>query len=137
MSNFSSSQHRISFYKLLTPGDKTLLGILIIATILSFIFLGLPLKGESGTSVEIRGDNNFLEQWSLRGKHRIIVPGSLGDTFIDIENGSVHVHSSPCPAKTCIKMGKKSRSGEIIVCVPNKVIIIIHGGKNELDGITQ
>ena len=137
MSNSFSPQHKINLKKLLTPGDKTLIGILIIATVLSFIFLGLPAKGEWGTSVEIRGDNSFREEWSLRGTHCITVSGPLGNTVIEIDDGSVHVHSSPCPAKTCIKMGKKNRSGEIIVCVPNKVIIIIHGGESELDGITQ
>ncbi|HOQ67411.1 MAG TPA: NusG domain II-containing protein [Candidatus Atribacteria bacterium] len=53
----------------------------------------------------------------------ISLDGPLGETIVEIKGGKVWVSSSPCPDKTCIKMGKIPDNGGFIACLPNRIII--------------
>lgn len=54
-----------------------------------------------------------------------------------IENGEVWMEEADCPDKLCISQGKISRTGQTIICLPNKTMVTIKGGKSEYDGIAQ
>lgn len=63
--------------------------------------------------------------------------GPLGETVVAIEDGGVHVVSSPCPEKICISMGTIHRPGTWIACLPNGLFIRIEGeDAEELDAGT-
>lgn len=49
--------------------------------------------------------------------------GPLGETTVAIKNGKTWVIFSPCPDKTCIKMGKIPDDTDFIACVPNQIVI--------------
>lgn len=69
------------------------------------------------------------------GHHSI--HGPLGATLIETGEGSVRVTSSPCPNHICVKMGKISRNGQTLLCVPNHVSIEVSGGGEPgVDGVT-
>lgn len=53
--------------------------------------------------------------------------GPLGLTRLEIGNGSARVTASPCPYKVCIGMGKIGREGEIVACVPNRLLLQVVG----------
>ena len=76
-----------------------------------------------------------MGRFPLRGKENISAQGPLGTTHIRIAEGKVWVVDSPCPHKLCMKMGKKGRAGEVIVCVPNRVIVRVEG-RRDFDSIT-
>ncbi|NIQ96240.1 MAG: NusG domain II-containing protein, partial [Desulfuromonadales bacterium] len=46
---------------------------------------------------------------------------------LEIENGTARIVDSPCPYKVCISMGEISRRGEIIACVPNRLLVQVAG----------
>ena len=57
--------------------------------------------------------------------------------IISIQNKSVYMKYSDCKNQICVNTGKISRAGEIIVCLPNYVIVEIigngeGGGENEV-----
>ena len=53
-----------------------------------------------------------------------------------ISNGEAYIEEASCPDNICVKSGKVSLEGQTIVCLPNKVVISIEGGKSSgLDGI--
>ncbi len=76
-----------------------------------------------------------MGRYPLNGEREISAPGPLGKTHIKIAGGKVWVVDSPCPHKLCVKMGKRGRAGEVIVCVPNRVIVRVEG-RREFDTIT-
>jgi hypothetical protein len=67
----------------------------------------------------------------LDGARRVSVPGPLGDTVVEIAEGSARVLSSPCAEKTCVKSGRISRPGQWIACLPNRVFVEIRGRSRE------
>ena len=54
---------------------------------------------------------------------------------IAVSDGSISVTYADCPDKTCVKTGKISKSGSVICCLPNKMIIRIVGS-SETDVIS-
>ncbi len=66
----------------------------------------------------------------LKGGERFEVQGPLGKSVFEYVKGKgVHMISSPCPDKLCIKQGFINKVGESIVCLPNRVVITWEGRK--------
>ena len=65
---------------------------------------------------------------------RVELNGPLGVTVVEIKNGAARIVSSPCAKKICIHMGDARRSGDLLACVPNHLIINIEGRKDEEGG---
>ncbi len=60
-----------------------------------------------------------------------------GHNKVVIAGGEVWMESADCPDKLCVGRGRISRSGQTIICLPNKVMVTIKGGKSEYDGVAQ
>jgi hypothetical protein len=65
--------------------------------------------------------------------------GELGMSDIVIDTHGVHFVSSPCTGKQCILAGTKHHPGDIIACVPNRILVSIRGSNpgEGYDGIVQ
>lgn len=57
--------------------------------------------------------------------------------LIKIENGKIWVEETDCPNRICKKMGKQNAPGEIIVCVPYRLLIQISGEKKSIEATTR
>ncbi|PWM47482.1 MAG: hypothetical protein DBX47_00680 [Clostridiales bacterium] len=55
---------------------------------------------------------------------------------IVVKNGKIHFENALCPDKSCEKTGEIYRSGQSIICIPNRLVIRIDG-ESEVDGIAQ
>lgn len=60
-----------------------------------------------------------------------------GHNKVVIAGGEVWMDSADCPDKLCVGQGRISRSGQTIICLPNKVMVTIKGVKSEYDGVAQ
>ncbi len=60
-----------------------------------------------------------------------------GHNKVVIADGEAWMESADCPDKLCISQGKISRTGQTIICLPNKTMVTIKGGKSEYDGVAQ
>lgn len=75
-------------------------------------------------SVEIDTPNVKIIHPLYKNK-QIPVQGSTGKVIVEIKNHKVHIISSNCPDKTCIKTGFISNPGPMILCAPNRVLVRI------------
>lgn len=78
----------------------------------------------------------MIKELPLDRETTVNVEGPLGTTVVKVEEGKARIISSPCPRKLCIRMGSISKAGEMVVCVPNKVVVRIKG-KQEIDAVTE
>ncbi len=106
--------------------------VVLILVLFSTILLIPKKKGEN---VEIYVDGRPKFVYPLNIEKTIMVKGRLGESIVEIRRGKVRMEESACPLKLCVKQGYISKQGEEIICVPNRVIIRIIGGK--LDCITK
>ncbi len=55
------------------------------------------------------------------------INGAIGVTRIEVRGGRVRVLSSPCPRQACRHGGWIGSAGEMLVCLPNQVVIRLPG----------
>ena len=109
----------------LTLADKILILVLLLVSLGSFPLVRMMTT--PGNQAQIETDGSVYEIVSLRQERTISVPGPLGNTSVHVRDGAVFVTDSPCLNKICVKTGHISRSGELIACVPNKVVVRVIG----------
>lgn len=62
--------------------------------------------------------------------------GPVGKTLVRVAGRTAWVVESDCPEKRCVRQGRIGRAGQLVVCVPNRVVVRLVG-RGELDGITR
>lgn len=55
-------------------------------------------------------------------------PLNGGTNTLVIEDGYAYLSEATCPDKICVQMGKIHLNGQLIVCLPNEVIVTVEGG---------
>jgi len=86
-----------------------------------------------GQQAVILVDNNEVKTLPLEAsgeKRDLTVQGVRGESIIRVDGSYISFIASACPDKLCIKMGAKSRPGEVLVCLPNRVVIRIEGNEH-------
>lgn len=108
----------------LTRFDRYL--VLIIALLVGVTFM-LPFGKEPGERIVVEADNRTVFTAPLDDARRFDIEGPLGITQMEIGHGAVWVLNSPCPQKICIGLGKAHRAGDLLACVPNRIVVRIEG----------
>ncbi len=98
-------------------GDFIAIGIVLIAAAL--IFLSIYLFSSPSVTVKITEDNEVVYEGEISTDKKI----TLKNNTVVIENGEVFMEKSNCKNQICVKHKKIKRSGESIICLPNKVIV--------------
>jgi len=94
--------------------------------------------GAAAKDVNIFRGNVLVRQLSIKNNttaHR--VTGENGYIDVAVKDGSVKIVSASCKHKTCMELGAISRPGQSLVCIPNRLRVVIEGVNNfGVDGIT-
>ena len=56
---------------------------------------------------------------------------------IVIEDGAVRVEEADCPDRVCVRTGKARYDGQVIVCLPHRLIVRVVGGADGPDAVTS
>ena len=127
----SRLKNRIFSYlrKTLTRADLILIVFLVLGTLASF---SLWFRGGAGQKVIIQVDEQIVKTLSLSGENEgMVMEGAQGPFSIQIRDGKVRMTDSACPNKLCVKRGWISQEGQVICCIPNRVIIKIIADKEK------
>ena len=112
--------------------DGILLVLLISLTVFSPRFLP---AGSVGELLTVRTPDSITEI-SLDVDGRYPVSGPLGTAFLVVQKGRAHLENAPCPLKICEAMGSIDRSGQVIVCLPNRILVKV-SGPEEVDAVSR
>jgi len=124
-----------SYRLMLTWGDKLLIGGLLVLSLLSIAVVDRLAGTGSLAVVEVAGQESSRLDLSVDGQR--VIKGLLGDTIVQVREGKVRVVKSACPHKICVRTGWVSKSGNLIVCVPNRVVVRVEGeGEVDVDAVT-
>lgn len=127
---------RSSLRKMITVGDVILVIVIIAMAIFSLISIAATKRAGQWVRIEVAG--SLHQQCNLWQGQELTVNGPRGKTIIRIDAGTVQVTYSDCPDQICVKTGKIRHAGEMIVCVPNQVVVKIEGAhRPSLDVVTE
>ena len=118
---------------LVRPGDW-----LVVILGVSICVLSYSLVWQDGAAEKVivkRGGEIFAEL-DLLYDRQIDVPGPLGVTRLEVRARRVRVVSDPGPRQYCVLQGWLSRAGEVAVCAPNQVSVLVIGRKEVYDSLS-
>jgi hypothetical protein len=104
-------------------GDLLFWGCLLAILYWGWVFMSSPAGENSIAIVEIAGEARY--HWDLQHDEEYSLDEFSGAVKVQVKNGAVKIIKNNCHQQICLKMGPVSRTGEMIVCVPNKILIYI------------
>lgn len=109
--------------KLFKPGD-ILLGISLIVIGYLIFFWFKPFSGSQSKAL-IQIDNNLKYEMNLEKNQIFNLKEFNPAVVIEVRNKAIRIIQNDCDKKICLKMGFISKPGQVIVCVPKKILIYI------------
>jgi len=96
--------------------------------------------GSDAIVLEIFSENNLYATYDLPVKEpvKLRIDSQYGYNIVVIEDNEASILESDCRDQVCVKEGTIDSPGEMIVCLPNKLVVQIVGKKNlaEVDGVS-
>ncbi|WP_040379074.1 NusG domain II-containing protein [Dethiobacter alkaliphilus] len=123
--------------------------VVVVVLLVAFGLIGLQaMPAASGNRfLRVELDGEILDEIPINedGDDTIIVEFPAGEAEVEIVAGRVRVLPMPndiCPLGICSSVGWVERSGDAIVCLPNRLILTVVGGEanelwDSLDGVTK
>jgi len=104
-------------------GDIILIGGVLVLALLAFL---LFFRKDAGSRVTVQVDGVVTAVFSQQ--EDVEYPIHTRDEGLNqliIRDGQVWVEWANCPTQVCVQTGKISQAGELIVCLPHKVVVMI------------
>lgn len=116
--------------------DRKILVMLLILSILSLIFTNVIFTAHDSLIAIVEVNGQEYGRYSLAEKERKVldVQTQFGYNKIEIVNGSVRVTETDCPDRLEVRQGEIRSSGQILVCLPNRLVVWLSGNR-EVDGV--
>ncbi|MGL4253880.1 MAG: NusG domain II-containing protein [Fusobacteriaceae bacterium] len=119
-------------------------GDLLIYLFLAVFFMGVGHRGYTmedikGSKAEIYVDGKLKYVHNLQNEEKnIFVETELGGINVQLQDRKVRVTASNSPKKLIVKQGWIAKPGEVLIGIPDKVIVKIIGeGDEELDYVAK
>lgn len=118
----------------MTKGDKYLIVFIVVISLLSLLYVKKSAFNYKGKYISIQVNGKEIKKIifdkSVIGK-TIPIETEYGYNLIEIGDEKVRVIEADCPDKLDVKQGFISKTGEVIVCLPNRLVIEIKGVDDE------
>ena len=105
--------------------------VIILLAGLGLFGLMLLWLAPPGRRVVVSNGERLLYQAGLNQTAAVDLDGPLGVSRLELDARGARIVEAPCPLKICMQMGPIRRRGELIACVPNRILVQITGGPEE------
>ena len=105
--------------------DLALIGILLLLCGIGAVFFFTRADSDMRHAV-ITQDNVQLYDIPLTGHtgtEEIVITDAHGANTIRIEGETIAVVDADCPDLVCVKTGKAEKKGDVIACLPHKLLV--------------
>ena len=128
MSTKSSIKRSFGFFDALAAAF-----VLVLAALVTFGFYGQGgSDGPLTATVTLDGETIGVYPLATMGEELLLTPEGLSYPLtIRLTSDGAEVIESTCPTLECQHTGHIHRSGESIICLPNKLVIRLSGGSGE------
>lgn len=110
--------------KIFRKSDAILIAAVIVIAAACILIFKLSYSG-SGDFALITVDGEEYAELPLSDDAELDIVSPCGINHLVIQSGEVYVSHADCPNQVCVNTGKISEEGELIVCLPHKVVITI------------
>lgn len=110
--------------------DYVLIGLYVIITFVIAVIMLKPPSGQIDSYyLEIQINNEVYKRVDLPVSEETIIEidNDYGHNIISINDMDVHMTYADCHDQVCIRQGTISKVGNVIACLPSKLIVEIKG----------
>jgi len=109
--------------------------IMILPVVISFVLLcGERDEGPRAVRITTPGG---IWRYRLPATRVLRFEGSAGPFFLELDGGVVRIRETHCPDKLCQEMGPLHKTGQVMICVPQRIEIRLEGGEPEVDAVCR
>ncbi|KYO64782.1 NusG domain II-containing protein [Thermovenabulum gondwanense] len=123
-----------------TKGDKILIAVVLFFSVFTLIIFYTYGMDNNPTYAVIEVNGKFFQKISLGSNGpqlKVEVPGIMGVSVVEIDKNRVRMLESPCKDQLCVQQGWIEKGGEMIVCLPNRVVVkVLKEKKDDMDGVS-
>lgn len=119
----------------MSANDIKLIIWLILFILLLYALLNLFTLNKA-TSALVYYKNKLVETIDLKTNAKYTVTGYNGDVILEVKDSKIRVIKETSPLHICALQGFVSKSNQVLVCLPNQIVIKITGD-NKIDSIVK
>jgi len=118
--------------------DFIMAGVVLAISCIFFLLGSAGALHSQGGMVGVYRENEKLASYPLSENRRESFPApDGGSNVLMIEDGEVYMEEADCPDRLCVKQGRISGTGQAIVCLPHRLVVVIEEGEEPaLDAVT-
>lgn len=122
--------------------DIVLIMVYLVISISGAIYFtidGLSVhSGKKEVVISVKNEEYMRVELPVDGQKEVAIDTDLGHNIVIMDGNSVRVEYSDCKDQICVHQGEISAPKEMIVCLPNKLVVEIVGvEKQEVDQIAK
>jgi hypothetical protein len=122
----------------MTKHDKYLILVILFLAVIGFSLTYLASKPKIPLVAEISVDGKSMMKIDLNNtpEKRFEITGYVGTSIVEVKKGAIRMAYSPCKDKYCQKTGWIRQPGQIIACMPNRVVIKTAPLQNSVNSVS-
>ena len=109
-------------WQIMTGGDWLVVLVLLTVALTGLAWVAMTPEG---SRVVVTSREQICFTAPLDQPRSVDLDGPLGQTRLVIDVQGARITGSPCPRKTCIAMGTARHTGDLLACVPNRILVRI------------
>ena len=115
----------------MNKNDVKLIIMVLIAVLIFFIIK--VYKNNDSMVANVYYEDKIIETIDLSKDSEYTVKGYNGDVVIEVKDKKIRVKEEESPRHLCSKQGYD----DVIICLPNKIVIKVEKENDELDGVVK
>ena len=101
--------------------------LILVAVLVIFSLTPLAVTSHAKKIAVVKVDGSVVREINLSADETFTVAANGGFNVVEVRGGKISVVEADCPEKICVRHGSISHGGEVIACVPHKLLIEIAG----------
>lgn len=115
--------------KLFRKNDLILMGAVILLALALFLAMKVLHSGPGEQVIVTVGSIEYA-RLPLDQDAELLITAAEGETnLLVIEDGTARISEANCSNQVCVQTGRISEEGELIVCLPHKVVVSIESSQ--------
>ena len=109
-------------------GRKIKNDIILVSVVIGVILLailGILIFRAEGNTVKVTVDGKTFGEYSLNVDRTVEIKSEFGSNLLVIKDGKAYVEQASCPDGICSSHRPIHYDGQSIICLPNKVVVLI------------
>lgn len=124
--------------KIMKRLDVLLIGLLLVISFVPYLMFKNNKKdiNEDNLYAVVTVNGKVLAEIDLSAKKddEFTIETSEGNNKIVVHDGGISIVEADCSDGVCVNQGTAKKPGDMIVCLPHRVIIEVVGANNNTDG---